>query len=37
MMKTHYNTPENESFEVQQSTKTTHEAISEQTINVYVF
>ena len=37
MMKTHYDTPENVSFEVQQFMKTSYEAISEQTINVYIF
>ena len=37
MMKTPYDTPENVSFEVQQSTKTSYEAMSEQTINVYIF
>ena len=34
MMKTHYGTPKSISFEVQQSIKTSFEAMSEQTINV---
>ena len=32
-MKTHYDTPKNESFEFQQSMKTSYEAMSEQTTN----
>ena len=37
MMKAHYVTPENVSFEVYQSMKTSYEVMSEQTINVYIF
>ena len=36
MMKTHCDTPENVSFEVQQSMKVSYKAMSEQTINVYI-
>ena len=36
-MKTHNDTPENVSFEVRQSMKTSYEAMSEQIINVYTF
>ena len=34
MMKTHYDTPKNVSFEAQQSMKISYEAVSEQTTNV---
>ena len=37
MMKTYYDTSENVSFEVQQSMKTSYEAMSEQTNNVDIF
>ena len=37
MMKMHYVTPKNVSFEVQQSMKTSYEAKGEQTINVKIF
>ena len=37
MMKTHCDTPENVNFEVQKSMITSYEAVSEQTINVYIF
>ena len=33
----HYDTPENASLEVQQSMKTSYEAMSEQIINAYIF
>ena len=36
MMKTHHDTPEDVSFEVQQSMKTLYEAMFEQTINRYL-
>ena len=34
MMKTHYHTPKSVNFEVQQSMKTSYEAMNEQTINI---
>ena len=37
MMKAHYDIPENVSFEVQQSMKTSYGAISEQPVNVHIF
>ena len=36
-MKTHYDTPKNVSFKVQQSMKISYEAVSEQTTNVKIF
>ena len=37
IMKTHYDTPKSVCFEVQQSMKTSCEAINEHTINVQIF
>ena len=37
MLKMHYGTPKSDSFEIQLFSKTSYEAMSEQTINVETF